>query len=350
MTFMTYQITRFTSFDEYAKVAYELAKDQLVYPFQLPWYQKVFVEHFCEEMNVYWLGIGEEAEKTEGGWQKADVMAVGAFEVVGDTVVFLGMKPVAGGREITDFGDIIWNQESGIRNQESYRSDVWNAIILFFQNLGIQKLQLDFVRQESPTYRAMRELNSSNIKINSLPSDTGIAPYVELPDTWKEYLADMPRKKRKELRRKLRRLEEEDSFHYCTEESLKKDFADLVRLFKASTEAKAEFMNKAMEAYYWDLITADKPGWEARMCFLSVEQKRVAAVLTYQSDELIVFVSSGYDHEYRSFAIGLMLKAYIMKQAIADGKKIADWLRGVQRYKYDLGSVDMPLYRIGVQL
>ena len=55
--------------------------------FQSREYQEVFAKHFCTEKDIYWTKYG-------------------GFEVVGDKVVFLGMKPVLGKEEVTDYGDI----------------------------------------------------------------------------------------------------------------------------------------------------------------------------------------------------------------------------------------------------
>jgi len=42
----------------------------------------------------------------------------------------------------------------------------------------------------------------------------------------------------------------------------------------------------------------------------------------------------------------LLLHAYKIKDAIEKRKKTYDFMRGTERYKYDLGGKDMKLYKI----
>ena len=44
--------------------------------------------------------------------------------------------------------------------------------------------------------------------------------------------------------------------------------------------------------------------------------------------------------------VGIVLVALEIQQAIADGYRCYDFLRGNEPYKYDFGAVDTPLYRI----
>jgi CelD/BcsL family acetyltransferase involved in cellulose biosynthesis len=48
-------------------------------------------------------------------------------------------------------------------------------------------------------------------------------------------------------------------------------------------------------------------------------------------------------------SVGLLNKALCIKQAIEEGRNAFDFLRGPERYKYDLGGTDRLLYRIAVR-
>jgi CelD/BcsL family acetyltransferase involved in cellulose biosynthesis len=48
--------------------------------------------------------------------------------------------------------------------------------------------------------------------------------------------------------------------------------------------------------------------------------------------------------------VGLILKAFGIKKAIEEGMQFYDFLRGDERYKYDLGAMDSMLNKIEITL
>ena len=59
--------------------------------------------------------------------------------------------------------------------------------------------------------------------------------------------------------------------------------------------------------------------------------------------------NSGYDPAYARMSVGLLNKALTIQWAIASGKRVFDFLRGDERYKYELGAVDRWIYRLTVR-
>ena len=56
--------------------------------------------------------------------------------------------------------------------------------------------------------------------------------------------------------------------------------------------------------------------------------------------------NSGFNPSYYSDSVGLINKAYCIRQAIDDGRQTFDFLRGAERYKYDLGAENRSLFEI----
>jgi CelD/BcsL family acetyltransferase involved in cellulose biosynthesis len=56
--------------------------------------------------------------------------------------------------------------------------------------------------------------------------------------------------------------------------------------------------------------------------------------------------NSGYDPQFSSYAVGLMSKALLIRDAIESGRSCVDFLRGDESYKYDLGGKDQQVYRL----
>lgn len=285
--------------------------------FQTKEYQEVFLKYFSDEKDIIWTEYG-------------------GFERVRDTVVFLGMKPVLGKEEITDYGDIV------VRDKKK----AWEEVIGELRGRGLKKLQLDYVREDSKTIEVLRDLQGETLKV----IEQEVAPYIDLSESWDEYLSGLVRKHRKELKRKIKRLEEKESFYQCTKETVERDFEEFVRLHRLSDPAKNKFMSEKMKAFFWDVKTTDIPGWQSHLCFLKLGEKVAASLMTFESDEEVWLYNSGYDPEYSYYSVGLLLKSYKIKKAIEDGKKKYDFLRGGERYKYELGGKDLQLYQLVLDL
>ena len=82
-----------------------------------------------------------------------------------------------------------------------------------------------------------------------------------------------------------------------------------------------------------------------RLAFLEVEGQRVASAICFDCGDHFHLYNSGYDLDYASLSVGLLCKAFCIREGILEGKKYFDFLRGTERYKYHLGGQDVPIYR-----
>lgn len=180
-----------------------------------------------------------------------------------------------------------------------------------------------------------------------------VSPKVELPRTWEEYLHSLSKKDRHELRRKLRRLAAAGEVQYwavAPDDLTESDLADFARLHRLSAEEKANFMTPAMERFFFAMVREFLPrGW-ARLYFLSVDGVRAAATILFAYREAFLLYNSGYDLAYAPLSVGLLLKAFCLRDAIEEGRRVFDFLQGSEPYKYHLGAVDMPIYRLRLDL
>ena len=223
--------------------------------FQLKEYQEVFAKNFENERNVIWTDYG-------------------GFSTKGEVVKFLGMEPVMGKEEVTDYGDIVaQDKEKALKE-----------IISDFKKRGYKKLQLDYVRKDSETYALLKSGN-----LRGQTSQVEVAPYIDLPKTWEEYLSSLERKHRKELKRKIKRLEGENRFYQCTKETVEDDFEEFVRLHRLSDPNKSKFMSEKMKEFFWDVKTTRFPGWQSHLCFLKLEDKLTKLITLPPSEYILLF-------------------------------------------------------------
>ena len=337
------RIRRFDSFEEAKKTCTDL-NSFIVWPFQSFWWQEIFARRFCQPENIYLLGVYENSE----------LIAYTAFERSGNKILWLGMKRILGGYKVTDFGDLIL--KLNIKNKKANISDahkisvLWQAIIAYFIKEGIKEIQLDNVREDSLTLKSIKSVKSIKWIKSIKMTPQQIAPEMVLPASWDDYLHGLERVKRKELKRKIKRLETQQSFKFCSDKTIQDDFAEFVRLHRLSDPEKNQFMNDEMKEFFWDLINTKKGEWETRLCFLKINGQKAAAAFTFRNQIHTLLYASGFDPSFGYFSAGLLLNAYLIKMAIEEGKKVFSFLVGNERYKYDLGGKDRQLYQITAKL
>jgi len=176
-----------------------------------------------------------------------------------------------------------------------------------------------------------------------------VCPRIALPTTWEEYLASLPRAERHELRRKLRRLLEGGGkvhfYHLTSPREVAEGLNDFLRLHVESREDKALFMTEAMARFFSRMALSLAGLGLLHLYFLELEGRRVATVLAFACRDTLCLYNSGYDPKLASLAVGFIAKALCVREAIAQGRRFLDFLRGDERYKYQLGARDREVYR-----
>ena len=178
------------------------------------------------------------------------------------------------------------------------------------------------------------------------------APFVSLPASFEEYLERLGGKERHELRRKMRRAGEilpGLAFRVTrTTEELANDLPSFVDLHRRSHPGKEAFMDETMAAFFREVAEGFLASGRLRLAFLSTQGADVASVFQFRTDGALLLYNSGYDPAHRAANPGLVLIARSIRQAVEEGCTEYDFLRGTERYKYDLGGTDRVVYRVTV--
>lgn len=178
------------------------------------------------------------------------------------------------------------------------------------------------------------------------------SPFVSLPASFEEYLERLGSKERHELRRKMRRAGEllpGLAFRVSrTPEDLATDLPSFLELLRKSHPAKEAFMDASMATFFREVAEGFLASGRLRLAFLSSQGADVASVFQFRTDGALLLYNSGYDPKLRAANPGLVLIARSIGRAIDEGCSEYDFLRGTERYKYDLGGVDRVVYRLTV--
>ncbi|MDD9996030.1 MAG: GNAT family N-acetyltransferase [Dehalococcoidia bacterium] len=213
-----------------------------------------------------------------------------------------------------------------------------------------RSLELPSTRVDSPTNEALTAAaHSRGLTVER--HQVGVAPVVDLPGSWEEYVSSLPKKHRHELRRKIRRLEASGQVRQVTfagEDGLGSEVEDFLRLMSATNDDKATFLTPDRRRFFHLLAQEAASRGALRLSFLEIDGQRTAACLIFDFAGAYMLYNSGYDPARADLSVGLINKAYAIREAIESGRRRFDFLKGAERYKYSLGGQDRAIYRIVV--
>ena len=177
------------------------------------------------------------------------------------------------------------------------------------------------------------------------------AAVLPLPESWEAYLASLDSKERHELKRKRRRLARDHPdavFRTATPESLEADLRTFVEMHRGAEGHKGHFMKPEIATFFERVARAFVPlGW-LRLDFLEVGGRAIAATFAFEIDGVFYLYNSAYEPDAARLSPGLMLVSELLKSFIERGFARFDFLRGRERYKYQLGSQAVPLNNVRV--
>jgi len=297
--------------------------------FHTPEYLKLYWEEFAHEPQHLLLAFAEE----EG----AQVGAV-AFERFGSTLRFLG------GTEVTDYQGPVGLPEAQARIAKE-----------LFAALGRLEGWTDADLRGLPQVGAWLGLlaeaaAAQGFSTEVLEDQNGVAPFLALPGSYEEYLAQLPSKLRHEIKRKARRLEAEvGSWRICvaTQETLDPFLDRFVELHRTSEGPKGVFMQPGMEIFFRRLGEAFLSRGIFNLTFLEfAERVKLAGSIGFRFEGTYSLYNSAFDRAYQAVSPGMVLVAEDIRIAIEAGCSAFDLLKGDYAYKYRFGAVPRAIKRL----
>ncbi len=302
-----------------------LAQTPAPVPFVTPAWQRVWLDHFQGDRRLRLL-TARDGERLIG---------VAPLLVEGDRAELVGHY------SICDYMDVVVTP--------GFEAMFFARLLEELAATGVRTLELRGIRRWSPTLDAVAAAAPA-AGFNCAREDEALSPSVELPGTWDDYLGRLSKKDRHELRRKLRRLASGGDFdlRVVTGPAEASGLLDkLFHLMRLSSHHKEEFLDRpGMEAFFREMVHVMAEEGMLRFYLLTLDDQPVASVLNFDLGGVLYMYNSGYDPQYAHYAVGLMSKALLVKDAIESGRRCVDFLRGDESYKYDLGGTDQPVYRL----
>jgi len=295
-------------------------------PFVTPAWQRVWLSHFQNGRRVQIL-TARDGERLIG---------IAPLLVDGESAELVGHY------SICDYMDVLVTP--------GFEQEFFPPVLEQLASDGVKSIDLRGLHESSPALSGFSDAAPA-FGFTVEREDEALSPRVELPQSWEDFLGALSKKDRHELRRKLRRLDGAGGaveLRVVTEgEEASRQIDRLFHLMRISSHHKEEFLQRpGMEAFFREMVTVMAAENMLRFYLLTFDEEAVAAVLNFDLGGQLYMYNSGYDPQYSHYAVGLMSKALLLRNAIDVGRTCVDFLRGDEDYKYDLGGKDQQVFRL----
>ncbi len=183
-----------------------------------------------------------------------------------------------------------------------------------------------------------------------------VCPYVHLPSNYESYLKSLSPSMRYNIKRKRNKFENkfDGEFTLLKKDSeFKQSFNDLVRLNTSRMRERSlrgPFQDKLFSEFHRNMMWLFfKRNW-LRLCFLKIGSKPIASMYTFAYGGKYYYYQAGFDPQWAKLSPGFLLFSYCIENAILEGAKEFDFLRGDEEYKFDWAkearvNLSMTIYR-----
>lgn len=314
---------------EWQKLLQREARRQV---FATPEWNRVWWDEFREGKELFVLSL----------WRGEDVVAiVPVYRKVEDGRKILRF---VGGIDLTDYLGPICDAED--------RDEVADALVDWLRETASGWEEFDAHNMPVPFgFAEFLVERADNAGFSFRLEQEETAAVLSLPDDWDSYLATLDPKERHELKRKRRRLQREHpgaTVRTATAETLEADLETFFEMHRGAEGQKGHFMGPDV-ATFFDRVAREfmAIGW-LRLCILEVDGRALAATFGFVLDGALYLYNSAYDLEQKRLSPGFVLVAAQIEAAIEEGLHTFDFMRGPERYKYQLGAEAVPLNNVRI--
>jgi CelD/BcsL family acetyltransferase involved in cellulose biosynthesis len=168
-----------------------------------------------------------------------------------------------------------------------------------------------------------------------------------------DFFATLGKKERHEIRRKVRRAEAAGDVQLIASPDPLADLPTFIDLHQKRWGADGLFpdtaggeQSRVFIRRLFELFPADG---QLRLAFLTVDGRRIAACISFETADAVLYYNAGVDPEARELSPGVVMVERLVRRALERGATRLDFLRGNEPYKYEWGAVDEPIRRLLVR-
>ncbi|MBK9781686.1 MAG: GNAT family N-acetyltransferase [Anaerolineales bacterium] len=297
-----------------------------------------FLRH--EYQRLWWEHRGG------GEWKNAQLILVSARE--GDRLVGIAPLFIAeyegqpalllnGSIEISDYLDLIVRKDD-------HAQFVTGLLDFLASSLAGNWSKLDWYNlpDDSPTLAALKA-ESEKRGWAHLEEMYRPTPRIALNGNFEDYLANIEKKQRHEIRRKMRRAAESDlNVRFVIVDQSADIEPELNAFFDLMVQDsnKATFLHPAMREQMTAFLRAAHEGGYLWLGFLEISGVKTAASLNFDYNGKFWGYNSGVSRAHMELSPGWVLMANTIQWCCENNRHEFDFMRGDEDYKYRLGGVN----------
>ena len=189
---------------------------------------------------------------------------------------------------------------------------------------------------------------------NVLREQEDVCPVITVRgDTWDEYLATLDKKARHEIRRKLRRAAAVGDLSIEVVPPTDEVIDEFIRLHNLRFGEQGLFPRNEGGARsrrfihrLAELERNEPDGGVMDVALVRCGSRLVYAGIGFDDGQTTYLYNAGIDPQAAGTSPGITGTALLIQERITAGVRRFDFLRGQERYKYEWGAVDEPIYRL----
>ncbi len=302
-----------------------------------------------EWTHTWWTVIGRSRPRRE----PYVVLIHADGLLVGIAPFFIERIPVFGvlhyrrlsfiGRDTSDYLDVLARKGWELQVIEAL------AMHLIDQRRAFNVLLLEDITDSSPTHELLtRILLEHGFTGNRFLSE--FCPRTQLGGSWDETVATFPKSHRNRLLRRMQTVTEESglSFEHVTDPAqIPAAMDQFIAMHQARWNVlghQGVFGDPAIDRFHREVAPhLHRRGWLILVFFTRNGERLVGDYGLVFRDECATYLGgSAGDPEFMRLSPGNVLLMTIMKKCHSMNIRVYDFLRGTERYKYNLGAVDVP--------
>ena len=280
------------------------------------------------EINKIWFEIFGESSKLKIFSDNKNFIAPLYFK--GKVAYFCG------GQDLFDYHDLISNEHV---NKYSIKQ-LFDEILK--ENSSIE---LSSIASGSKLHIFAQQLEKE-YKIQYKNED--VCPIINLPNSFENYLLQLSKKNRHEIRRKIRKFENNLDFEIVETDLRNVDdhILEFFRLMKLNAE-KRNFLNQSRIQFMSRIIKYGILSDKGNLSFIKINNEMIATSFAFKIKDKLFVYNSGFNDNYSEYSVGLLNHIYNIRNKISKFKYI-DFLRGSEDYKYRIGCINQELITIKI--
>ena len=207
---------------------------------------------------------------------------------------------------------------------------------------GRVTLELRGLRDDDPVLAAVMSGSDRLVHLES----GHVSPALEIAGSYEAWLADRPKTRARDLRRRRRRLEEEHQtqvFALRPPDDLESELAEGLRVEAAGWKARAGtaiVSRPETRAFYTNLARRLHAVGQLRFSRLEVDGRAIAFEYMVVHQERVFSLKGGYDEQFRAFAPGLQVQVAAIARAFEEGLRSYEFLGADEPWKRSLANAE----------